>query len=573
MADGKRISGAAMVKRGPKGFFDLLVADEVHEYKAGESAQGLAVGTLANLCGSTIGLTGTLMGGYASTLFFLLYRLSPEVRAEYTPDGKGLSRWIKRYGLVKKTEIRHSGGGEGSVTGQGSKKKEGVRVKELPGVMPEILMRLLGGTAFLHLADVDDNLPSYNEYVVQYKLDKEIHEGDPMSQSAGYLELQNAITRAVQEAFQSGDMRPLAKLMRALLAYPDGCIYGERILMPRPQDDGSVEVEMLVDVPPLTRDVIYPKEQALIELALQERAIGRKLLVYVSHTGTRDITPRTREILEQAGLKVAVLKANTVNVRDRAQWIAERVAEGIDVLICHPKLVQTGMDLYAFPSITWFETEYSTYVMGQASKRAFRVGQTQDCRTYYFAYGDTMQSDALRLCAQKMQVSMAVEGKLSDTAMTTLAEESEETYLTLARRLVNSTSGCDVSDEQVEASSEEIADLFAKMGAESTTDGSGEPEEFVGSAHSIDWDAVVRSVDVEEAGHETDPSPEPSPSTAEVTPVLIAPVAARGELTDEERDTYEDLAKLFTPDADAKQRGRKKVKAAMSLFEFAVGQY
>ena len=576
VSDGKRISGAAMVKRGPRGFFDLLVADEVHEYKAGESAQGLAVGTLANICGSTIGLTGTLMGGYASTLFFLLFRLSPEVRAEFTPDGKGLARWIKRYGLVKKVEIRRSA--EGDVTGQGSKKKEGVRVKELPGVMPEILMRLLGGTAFLHLADVDTDLPSYNEYVVQYKLDNTVHEGDPMSQQQGYQELESAVTDAVIELFQSGDMRPLAKLMRALLAYPDSCIHGEKIPLARVLGDGSFEMDMLVDVPPLSADVIYPKEQALIDLAVKERDLGRKLLAYVCHTGIRDITGRTRKILEDAGLKVAVLKANTVDVRDRARWISEQVAEGIDVLVCHPKLVQTGMDLYAFPSIVWFETEYSTYVMGQASKRAFRVGQTQDCRTYYFAYGDSMQSDALSLCAKKMQVSLAVEGKLDETAMTTLAEESGETYLALARRLIKTNSDHDLTAEQVEESSEEITGMFAKIAAqaaaEDTSDTSA-PEDYVGDAHSIDWDEIVRSIEVGTAeGTEDETDPEEVGGVV-VTPVVIAPVSAGAhEMTDDERATFEELAALFSPEAEAsKKKRRKPQRAAMSLFEYTLGQY
>ena len=577
VADGKRVSGAEMVKRGPRGFFDLLVADEVHEYKAGESAQGLAVGTLANLCGSTIGLTGTLMGGYASTLFFLLFRLSPEVRAEFTPDGKGLAQWIKRYGLVKKVEIRRTGSGEGEVSGQGSKKKEGVRVKELPGVMPEILMRLLGGTAFLHLADVDSDLPSYNEYVVQYKLDTDVHEGDVRSQKQCYGDLENAVTDAVVEVFQSGDMRPLAKLMRALLAYPDSCIHGERIPLARVQADGSVEMHMLVDVEPLSAEAIFPKEQALIDLVVKERELGRKVLVYVCHTGTRDITGRTRQILEDAGLKVAVLKANTVNVRDRAQWINERTAEGIDALICHPKLVQTGMDLYAFPSIAWFETEYSTYVMGQASKRAFRVGQSQDCRTYYFAYADSVQSDALSLCAKKMQVSLAVEGKLSETAMTNLAEESEETYLTLARRLVQAASDRDLTAEQVETSSEEITGMFAKIAAQSASENTSDvsnPDDYVGDSHVVDWDEIVRSVEVVPV-EDVDDEVADEADGAVITPVVIAPVSAGAtEMSDDERATFEELAALFSPKAEASKKGRRKPqRAAMSLFEYSLGQY
>ena len=37
--------------------------------------------------------------------------------------------------------------------------------------------------------------------------------------------------------------------------------------------------------------------------------------------------------------------------------MADRVKEGIDVMICHPRLVQTGLDLIDFPTLCWFETE------------------------------------------------------------------------------------------------------------------------------------------------------------------------------------------------------------------------
>ena len=68
---------ADYVKQRLPGWFDLLIADEVHEYKGRGSAQGIAAGILADVCGTSLALTGTLAGGYASTLFHLLYRFSP----------------------------------------------------------------------------------------------------------------------------------------------------------------------------------------------------------------------------------------------------------------------------------------------------------------------------------------------------------------------------------------------------------------------------------------------------------------------------------------------------------------
>ena len=71
---------ADYIKHRMKGFFDLLIGDEVHEFKGRGSAQGIAAGILADVCGKSLSLTGTLFGGYSSTIFHLLYRFSPEIQ-------------------------------------------------------------------------------------------------------------------------------------------------------------------------------------------------------------------------------------------------------------------------------------------------------------------------------------------------------------------------------------------------------------------------------------------------------------------------------------------------------------
>ena len=75
----KRYPLADYIKKRMKGWFELLVGDEIHEYKARGSAQGIAAGVLADSCGKSLTLTGTLTGGYSSTLFHLLYRFSPTI--------------------------------------------------------------------------------------------------------------------------------------------------------------------------------------------------------------------------------------------------------------------------------------------------------------------------------------------------------------------------------------------------------------------------------------------------------------------------------------------------------------
>ena len=74
----KRYPLADYIKKRMKGFFELLIGDEIHEYKGRGSAQGIAAGVLADSCGRSLTLTGTLTGGYSSTLFHLLYRCAPK---------------------------------------------------------------------------------------------------------------------------------------------------------------------------------------------------------------------------------------------------------------------------------------------------------------------------------------------------------------------------------------------------------------------------------------------------------------------------------------------------------------
>ena len=141
-----------------------------------------------------------------------------------------------------------------------------------------------------------------------------------------------------------------------------------------------------------------------------ERLEGRRVLVYVTHTGTRDITGRMDDILTRHGFRVAVMKADAVAPNRREAWVADKVKQGIDVLICHPRLVQTGLDLIDFPTIVWDETDYSVYVVRQASRRSWRIGQTRPVKVVFMSYRNTLQADALKLVAKKMQSSLGRRG-------------------------------------------------------------------------------------------------------------------------------------------------------------------
>ena len=408
------------------GFFDLLITDEVHEYKGRGSAQGIAAGVLADACGKSLSLSGTLMGGYSSTLFHLLYRFSPEIRTEFGRSEEG--RWIERYGFVE-----HSIGkpdDESMEDGRNSRRKKFRKVvRERPGLAPSALFHLIGNTVFLRLSDVASGLPDYTEQILLSSMDSEKdHTG--YSQRSAYDTVFEELRKELAEALKSGSKRLLATYLQTLLAYPDGCTKGETVFDPRSGD-------VIVQVPPLSESKLYPKEQALIDLVAAERMEGRRVLVYVTHTGTRDITGRMDDILTRHGFRVAVMKADAVAPNKREKWVADRVKQGIDVMICHPRLVQTGLDLIDFQTLCWYETDYSVYVMRQASRRSWRIGQTRPVKVVFMSYRNTLQADALKLVAKKLQSSLAVEGELPEDGLAAFGDDGDDMMMALARKIVS----------------------------------------------------------------------------------------------------------------------------------------
>ncbi|MDA8219821.1 MAG: helicase-related protein, partial [Dehalococcoidales bacterium] len=441
----RRFPLADYIRHRMAGYFDLLIVDEGHEYKARGSAQGLAAGALAAVCGKALTLTGTIFGGYSSTLFYLLWRFSPAARLEF--GYREEAKWVGRYGIIERITTKDPD----AYTDDGRhSKRRGylTRTAEKPGVSPAVLFHLIGNTVFLRLADVAQNLPTYTERVALFPLEAG-RGGEEPSQASCYRRLASDLWQAVAAALQQGSKRLLAAYLQALLAYPDACTKGETVV-------DHVTGSVIAHAPALPTEVLYPKERALVDLVRRERTRGRCVLVFITHTESRDISPRLRLILEREGFRVAVLKAGTVSADRREEWVAARVREGADVLICHPRLVQTGLDLVDWPSVVWFEPEYSVYVLRQASRRSWRIGQRQPVEVTYLVYEGTLQAEALALVAAKMRSSLMIEGELPEDGLAALEGGEQDVFLSLARRLTEQGSGEERSLEALFAQTQAI---------------------------------------------------------------------------------------------------------------------
>ena len=379
-----------------------------------------------------------------------------------------------------------------------------------PGVMPTMFARHMMETSiFLTLEELADNLPDLFEYVggmpppepprqvgesqedYEFRLDLDERNKDGWFDVACQMDpeqqqeydLITAIMAAVnKELVQKGSMKFLGAMLWTGLDYPDrpfdwghdpdvkkafeearkakiaegdledattmtlGHTIGYWSKPHNKQWDNWVGVVTPKDLP---QDKIYPKEQTLIDICQQQHAEGRQSWVYVNMTNKRDIQPRLMGLLEAQGLKVGILRSSTCEPIDREQWIEEH-GRDYDVMLSHPELVKTGLDLFSkkqgghnYPTIIFYETGYNLFTMRQAARRAWRIGQPMDCRIYYLYYRETMQHKAMQLMSRKMSAAQALEGKFSEDGLAAMAGE-DNMQMALAKQLSQRISEADM---------------------------------------------------------------------------------------------------------------------------------
>jgi hypothetical protein len=121
-----------------------------------------------------------------------------------------------------------------------------------------------------------------------------------------------------------------------------------------------------------------------------------------------------------------------------------------DVMICFPKLVSTGLDLFSkvqgghnYNCIVFYETGYKLNDMRQAARRAWRIGQPKDCYIYYLYYRETMQHRAMSLMSKKMAAALALEGEFSEEGLAAMAGDGN-VQMALAKSLAERIDDADM---------------------------------------------------------------------------------------------------------------------------------
>lgn len=410
----------------PQGFFGLLVVDEGHEYKNEGSAQGQAMAVLARKCRKVLLLTGTLMGGYADDLFYLLWRLNPRMMIEdgyrYNARrslGAAAMAFMREHGVIK--DIYKESESTSHRTARGRTITH--RAAKGPGFGPKGIMRyVLPLTVFLKLKEIGgDVLPPYAEHFEEV--------GMTESQAEAYRKLCDTLKQELRMALVKGDKSLLGVVLNVLLAWPDCAFRDELVRHPHSR-------AQLAYQPAVFRDAdVMPKEKKLLQILRQERKKGRRVLVYSVYTGTRDTTARLKSLLDQNGFKTAVLRA-TVDASRREDWLFEQVDRGVDVVITNPELVKTGLDMLEFPTIVFMQSGYNVYTLQQASRRSWRIGQKQPVNVFFLGYAGSAQMQCLELMAKKIAVSQSTSGDMPDSGLDVLNQGGDSIEVALAKRLV-----------------------------------------------------------------------------------------------------------------------------------------
>ena len=144
----------------------------------------------------------------------------------------------------------------------------------------------------------------------------------------------------------------MGAFLQTLSTYPDMPYDQPEVIHP---DTGDV---MLVP-----QDLGYGlrnKENKLLEIVKEKVDNGEKVLIYNEWTNKTDVAQKINNLLIDNGINSCIL-TSSVTASERESWINNKIEKGIDVLICNPKLVETGLDLLAFTNIIFYQIGYNVF--------------------------------------------------------------------------------------------------------------------------------------------------------------------------------------------------------------------
>ena len=230
-------------------------------------------------------------------------------------------------------------------------------------------------------------------------------------------------------------------------------------------------------------------------------------------------------------------------------------------MVCHPRLVQTGLDLVDFPrrSCGSRPTTRSTPCGRRRAVRGVSANRGP-VKGVFLAYRNSLQADALKLVAKKLQSSLAVEGELPEDGLAAFGDDGDDLMLALARRIVSG----EEDTESVEAVFAQARDAEAASEEYLVDDGwklaevEPEPAGANGNGRHANGNGHANGVGI-------GPTVRPVPDNAHYTNGN-----GHHDEVPEQRSPFSWADFLAEVPVVSQGRGRKPQPASASLFEWAL---
>lgn len=459
---------AKVIARRHRGEY-LLILDEVHQFKAKDTIQAKAVQWLITSAQRTIALTGTIFGGKASSLFYLMYRLSPQFRESFS--WQSVEYFIDQFGVRDYITKTSQSDDDGTPTTYGAHVKESTRIEEGNGVDPGIVRWLLSIGVFLTLDDLGIALPEKEERFHWIAPEPELNQG---------LYALREVQKEASRLAAKGDMSMFSAWMQAALGWPLCPDQDETHLHPDHRkvidklreagkvDDAEVyeQAHTSIWAKAVPFDEMWTEGEIIRQIAdacqRDWREQGDRSVVYVSGV-KRPANKHLYQAMKRRGLKPFIL--STPGDMEVVKWcepsdfarcelearesvIADALAEkDVQVLIVNPPLVATGLDLVAFNRLHFCGLPtYSVYTFEQSMCRLHRPGQQKNVTIDFWVYGtdptkggnatNQLQALGMAVMSDKVRASAVVSGSVG-AGLAALNQQSSDIMTTLRDLLLN----------------------------------------------------------------------------------------------------------------------------------------
>jgi len=404
--------------------FDYLIVDEVHEMANQASLQGQAYRDLVQVSGKVIIMTGTLTNGYASSLFYILQAIQPQIFKESGFGFDKIHKFVDYYGTKKSTRT--------TIKTDKNTGKTKTIFQELPKINDSIVSFLMPMSLWIKMEDLNNaKMPPYTEKcIANIPLDEDMIKAFESfkNEVITFIRANNLSTEKMKSfatKFIYMQNNPTFKTsitidtMKALFT-PSGTAILE--------EDGSQKyekIEKVFNFDGLPEDKLYPKEKILINDLKEQIKEGRNILLYTIYNKAAGVSSRLMKIIEEhiPGVNIKVMP-ETLAAKDIEKWINNNPCQ---ILIASPLRLAVGFDLVQFPSIFFYEYGDKLKIVMQARKRSYRaVGQDKPVLVKFYAY-QGVQTRVLDVMAKKLKSAMKVEGSMvNDDSLAGILDDEHE---------------------------------------------------------------------------------------------------------------------------------------------------